>query len=342
MGVQISDIIEGRPVELVELSGNRIAIDAYNTLYQFLSIIRDRFTGEPLKDSKGRVTSHLSGLFYRTINLLEAGIKPVFVFDGQPPSFKGKTIEERQAVRRDAEQKWKEAVARGEEAMKYAQAAMHLTDEMLKDSKELLDALGVPWIQAPSEGEAQCAYMCRVGKVDFAGSQDFDALLFSSPKLIRNLSISGRRKVPRKEEYVEIKPEIIELQKFLDALGINMNQLIVLGILVGTDYNPKGIKGIGPKKALQLVKEQKNLKNVMSQVEWRFDVSAEEIYEFFLHPDVTEKFKMEWNQPDADQLIGFMVDEHDFLLDRIKKVIEKLQEGYTAGRQASLKGFLRK
>lgn len=341
MGVNLRNIILAKELEIVDLAGKKIAIDAFNTLYAFLSIIRDRMTGEALRDSKGRVTSHLSGLFYRTSNLLEAGIKPVFVFDGKPPEFKKKTIEERQRIREEAKKKWEEAVKRGERAITYAQAASSLNDEMIKDSKKLLDFMGVPWVQAKSEGEFQCAHMCKRGDVWSSGSQDYDSLLVGSPRLIRNLSITGRRKMPRKEVYIEIKPEIIELDQVLSGLGITQNQLIMVGILVGTDYNP-GPKGIGPKTALKIVKECKNLDDILARVKWEAETDAEEVFNFFSNPPVTEEYEMLWRGPDADKLIGFMADEHDFSRERVDKIIEKLQKPFTAGRQASLKGWLSK
>ena len=218
MGVQLGDIIPKEEIELHELSGMKIAIDAHNNLYQYLSIIRDKLTGEPLKDSKGRITSHLSGLFYRTANLIEIGIKPCFVFDGEPPEFKKITLEERIEAKEKAREKWEEALEKGEKAITYAQAAAVLSEEMIEDAKKLLDYMGIPWVQAKSEGEAQCAYMCKKGDVDFSASQDYDSLLFGSPFLIRNISISGKRKLPRKEIYIEIKPEIIELKKVLEEL----------------------------------------------------------------------------------------------------------------------------
>jgi flap endonuclease-1 len=341
MGVQLGDFIPKKEIELVELSGKKVAIDAFNTLYQFLSIIRDRMTGEPLRDSKGRTTSHLSGLFYRTSNLIEVGIKPVFVFDGEPPKFKRKTVEERNKAREEAKKKWEEAVKKGVQAITYAQAASKLTGEMIEESKILLDAMGIPWIQAPSEGEAMCAHLCRKNIVFSTGSQDSDALLFGSPRLVRNLSITGRRKLPRKEAYIEIKPEMIELQEVLKSLGINQEQLITIGILVGTDYS-SGIEKVGPKTALKLVKEYKTLKKVLANVNWKSETDPEEIYEFFLKPPVAEKINIEWNQPDADKLVEFMVDEHDFSKERVGKVIENLQKGFIAGRQSSLKGWLEK
>ncbi len=341
MGVSLGSIVPKREVELVELSGKKIAVDAFNNLYQYLTIIRDRITGEPLKDSKGRVTSHLSGLLYRTANLAEFGIKSVFVFDGEPPAFKRKTIEARQAAKEEAKEKWKKALEKGEEAITYAQAATYLTDEMVEDAKKLLDAMGVPWVVAKSEGEAQCAYMCKKGSVDFTASQDYDSLLFSSPKLVRNLSITGKRKLPKKEIYIEIKPEIVELQEVLSSLGVTREQLIIVGMLTGTDYN-KGIEKVGPKTALKLIKEHKTLKNILSKVEWTDENDPEDIYEFFLKPPVIEKYKIEFKEPDAEKIIEFMVNEHDFSRERIEKIAEKLKESFGKGKQASLKGWFGK
>lgn len=342
MGVNLGDIVPKKEIELVELSGKKIAVDAYNCIFQFLSIIRDRFTGEPLRDSKGRITSHLSGLLYRTSNLIEAGIKPIFVLDGEPPEFKKKTIEARKEAKEEAKKKWEEAVAKGEKAITYAQAAAKLTDEMVEDSKKLLDAMGIPFVQAPSEGEALCAHLCKKNIVYSAGSQDADALLFGSPRLVRNLSITGRRKLPKKEVYIEVKPELIELEQTLSNLGINQKQLITIGILVGTDYNPNGVRGIGPKRALEIVKKSKTLENVLKKIDWQFTVSAEDIFNFFLEPQVSNRFKFEWKEPNAEKIIKFMVEEHDFSQERVEKVVKKLEESFKKERQASLKGWFGK
>ncbi len=341
MGVNLKSIIIAKEIELTDLSGKKIAIDAFNTLYQFLAIIRDRLTGEPLKDSKGRVTSHLSGLLYRTTNMLEAGIKPVFVFDGEPPEFKKKTVEARQAIREEAKKRWEEAVEKGEEAMRYAQAATKLSDEMIDGAKKLLDAMGVPWIQAPSEGEAQCSLMCNRGEVWATGSQDYDSLLLGSPRLVRNLSVTGKRKIPKKNIYIEVKPELIELKEVLKNLGITREQLVVVGVLIGTDY-AEGVEKVGPKTALKLVKEHKTLKKVLENVEWKADVDAETIYEFFLKPPTTTNYKMEWMEPNAEKLTAFMVDEHDFSLERVQKVVEKLQQTFTSGKQKNLQSWFKK
>ncbi|MEM7822725.1 MAG: flap endonuclease-1 [Candidatus Aenigmatarchaeota archaeon] len=326
MGVNLGELVSGQNIELEQLNGKTIAIDAFNSLYQFLSIIRDRFTGEPLRDSKGRITSHLSGLFYRTARLIEAGIRPVYVFDGEPPVFKAATAEARQRAREEAERLWKEAIEAGdvEKIRLYAQAATRLTDEMIDDAKSLLTAMGIPWIQAPSEGEAQAAWMVNNGLAWAVGSQDWDCLLFGAERLVRNLTITGRRKLPKKEKWIDIKPEIVELKDVLHALGIDRKRLIALGILTGTDYNPGGIKGIGPKTALKLVKER-DIKQIIAERGWPFDVAFDEIFDFFINPPV-EKVEIPKTRFDEIAVKKIMVEEHDFSEERIDSVISKLKE----------------
>ena len=324
MGVNLSELVNPEKIMIDQLKGRTIAIDAYNTIYQFLSIIRDRFTGEPLRDSKGRVTSHLSGLFYRTTKLMEAGIDPVFVFDGKPPPFKKKTSEKRRKIKKEAEGKLEEArKAEDLEAIRrYAQATSRITDDMIEHSKRLLGLMGIPVIQAESEGEAEAACMVNSGKVWATGSQDWDSLLFGAHRMVKNLTITGRRKVPRKEDYVETQPELIDLKSLLSGAGITRDQLIIIGMLIGTDYNPGGVKGIGPKNALRLVKEHKNLGNLMKHVDWEFETPAEEIFDFFKNPP-SGGSEIKRAKPDFGELKIFMTG-FDFSDERVGKVIERL------------------
>lgn len=340
MGVNIGDLVQAKEVKLTDLAGRVIGIDGYNISYQFLTRIRQKGTGETLRDSKGRVTSHLSGLLYRTSNLVEAGIKPLFVWDGKPPKLKEKTVTERRVIREKAAKKWIEALERGEEkeAFAYAQASSQLTREMVTESIQLLYYMGIPSIQAPSEGEAQLAAMAMRGDVWAGASQDWDSLLFNSPRLVRNLSITGQRKIPRKNVYVEVKPEIVELEKVLKTLEISREQLIIVGILVGTDFNP-GVKGVGPKTALRLVKEHKALDRVLANVRWGADVDAEKVFDFFLNPPATEAYEIRWKEPDTDKLVEFMVEEHDFSRDRVEKVAKTLKENLLKKREKTLESF---
>ncbi|WP_324736208.1 flap endonuclease-1 [Thermococcus sp. SY098] len=341
MGVQIGELVPRKEIEIENLNGRKIAIDALNAIYQFLSIIRQR-DGTPLMDSKGRITSHLSGLFYRTINLMEAGIKPAYVFDGKPPEFKRRELEKRAEAREEAEEKWQEALARGdlEEAKKYAQRASRVNEQLIEDAKKLLDLMGIPWVQAPSEGEAQAAYMASKGKVWASASQDYDSLLFGAPRLVRNLTITGRRKLPGKDVYVEVKPELIVLEEVLKELKIDREKLIELAILVGTDYNPGGIKGVGPKKALEIVKYSKD---PLKKYQKMSDVDLYAIKEFFLNPPVTDDYKLVWKMPDEEGILKFLCDEHDFSEERVKNGLERLKKAIRAGKQSTLESwFMRK
>ena len=325
MGVQIAEIVSKKTIELEDLTTRTIAIDAYNSLYQFLSIIRQP-DGTPLMDTKGRITSHLSGLFYRTTKLLGIGIMPVHVFDGKPPDFKGETLEQRKQIKIKAEQRLEDAIKHGniEEARKAAQATSRLTKEMVEESKHLLDLMGLPYIQAPSEAEAQAAYMTKQNDVWATGSQDYDSLMFGSPRLIRNLSITGRRKLPRKQTHIEIKPELMELKDILNELKITQEQLIVLGILVGSDFNMGGVKGIGPKKALQIV-QSKSIKDIFNEEDFGSH-DPQLVLDFFFNPPIEKNYEIKWGKPDNAGIKKMMVDEFSFSEERVDKVLETLKK----------------
>ncbi|MEM3550198.1 MAG: flap endonuclease-1 [Candidatus Bathyarchaeia archaeon] len=331
MGVNLRDLVPKTPVKLEDLSGKSIAIDAYNALYQFLAIIRQP-DGTPLKNGSGRITSHLSGLLYRTSNLVELGIKPIYVFDGIPPALKEVEIKRRMKAKEEALIKYERALREGriEEARMYAQATASLKDYMAEDSKRLLDLMGIPWIQAPSEGEAQAAHVVKRGDADYCASQDYDSLLFGAPKLVRNVTISGRRKLPGKNVYIEVIPEVVELEQILKTFEITREQLIDIGILVGTDFNPEGVKGVGPKKALELIKVHGNLENVLPLLKNAdFPANPVKIREIFLNPKVTDNYEIEWREPDVEGVVAFICGERDFSEDRVRKALEKMHKGIT-------------
>ncbi|MFN7104969.1 MAG: flap endonuclease-1 [Pyrobaculum sp.] len=330
-----------RELKLENLAGRCVVLDIYNALYQFLSSIRQP-DGTPLMDRAGRVTSHLSGLFYRTINLLEAGIRPVYVFDGRPPEFKLLEIERRKKTKEKAVEDAIAALKEGkrEEAVKYIKRAVFLTSEMIEEAKRLLTYVGVPWIQAPSEGEAQAAYMARRGHCWAVGSQDYDSLLFGAPRLVRNLATAPKRKVG--EEVIELSPELIELDAVLKSLRLkNREQLIDLAILLGTDYNPDGVAGIGPQKALKLVWEFGNIEKILATVlrDAYFPVDPREIKNFFLNPPVVDNYNIEIGKPDEKSLHDFLVEEHDFGEERVKKALERLRRALGKAKTSSLDQF---
>ncbi|NPA76365.1 MAG: flap endonuclease-1 [Candidatus Diapherotrites archaeon] len=337
MGVQLGDLVVKHELDYDALKARTIALDGYNTLYQFLSAIRQP-DGTPLMDRQGRITSHLSGIFYRTIRMIERGVRPVYVFDGKPPELKEKTLEKRKEIREQARQKWEKALAEGNlsEARKYSQAATRLTKDMVDDAKRLLDAMGIPYVQAPSEGEAQAAYMAAKGDVWASGSQDYDSLLFGAPRLVRNLAIEGRRKLPGKDVYVPVHPELIVLDEVLEHLGIDRRKLIWLAILIGTDFNEK-VPGVGPKRALALVKEHDSLESIFKVLNYEPDYDWNAVEQLFLNPPATNEYDIHFRKPDPSRIRAILVDEHDFSPERVERAIQRLSENHpAAGAQTSL------
>ncbi len=326
MGVDIGDLFRWEKISFKDLHDRVIVIDAHNVLHQFLSSIRQR-DGTPLKNSKGEITSHISGLFHRTANLVEAKIRPVYSFDGKPPSLKAKTLAERRERKELAEKEWKEALEKGdlEKARIKAQQTSRVTDEIIKQSKELLDALGIPYIQAPSEGEAQASYMVKKGDAFAVGSQDYDCLLLGSPVLVRNLTSSGRRKLPGKEAYTKVNLRQIRLKTNLKSLGITHKQLVDMAILIGTDFND-GIRGIGPKKSLNLIKKNGNVENAIATIGSDKVPTFNEIKEIrkiFLEPKVTDDYSLNWPGPDNEAVLKILCDRHQFTQERVEPVLAK-------------------
>jgi flap endonuclease-1 len=339
MGVNLTDIVERRTCELREFSDKVIAIDAYNALYQFLATIRQR-DGTPLMDSHGRITSHLSGLFYRTANLIELGIRPVYVFDGAPVRLKLAEIEERREAKQKAMDEWKEALKAGDlkEAKSKAQATAKLTREMVEDSKRVLDGLGVPWLDAPHDGEAQASHMAAKGDAYAAASQDYDSLLFGASRLVRNVTMSGRRKLPMRDVYVDVKPELVALDEALKALGLTRVQLVDVGILIGTDFN-EGMTGIGPKKAVKLIKEygsieKARVKDMPIAVE-----NLDELRMLFLEPEVRDDYKIEFGPPEPGKVIAFLCDSREFGRERVDATLQRVMKSIDSQKQRTLDRF---
>lgn len=332
MGLNIREIIPKKEFDVSTLKGKIVCVDAFNILYQFLSTIRQP-DGTPLMDDDKRITSHLSGIFYRNTNLLSEGVKLVYVFDGEAPKLKEKIRSKRAEARGVAKERYESAKQDEDFAgmKRYGSQLLRLEGEMIEESKELLGAMGIPVVQAPSEGEAEAAYLCRIKENVFASvSQDYDSLLFGAPRLIRNLTVSRRKKTF--SGYVEVFPEIIELEKVLNVLEINREQLICLGILVGTDYNPKGIPRIGQKKALDIVRKYKRPYEIFQSVEEQISSLPEEdqfdwkeIFELFNKPAVKDA-DFKFGNIDEEKIKDILVERHNFSDERVQKQIDKLKD----------------
>ncbi|MDD3159898.1 MAG: flap endonuclease-1 [Candidatus ainarchaeum sp.] len=325
MGVNLSKLVNKEEISLDQLKGKKIGIDSFNMLYQFLASIRGP-DGMPLADANGFVTSHLTGLFYRTINLCEKGIIPIYVFDGTPSILKSKTLQKRREIRTDASEKSELALKEGNlaDAQKFGSRALKLTKEMVEEAKLLLDAMGIPLVNAPQEGEAQASVMCKEKIIDGVVSQDFDCLLFGANDLYRHVGFTGKRKVAGKNFYVDIKPEHIELNKALNELKIDRKKLIWLGMLVGTDFNEKFPK-IGPKTAIKLVQEFDSFESIIEKTGYNPDFDYKEIEELFFNPvsvKVDESI-VKRSIPNKSKVMEFLVEKHSFSKERVENTIDK-------------------
>jgi flap endonuclease-1 len=338
LGVNLTPIILKQTTSLEALRGRSFAVDAFNVLHQFLALIRTR-DGRPLTDQEGRVTSHLVGLAFRTTKLIaDYQMRLVFVFDGRPPLLKQGEVEKRRALKRKAEAEYAEAMEAGDTATAFSKAVQtgRLDSEMIGDTKRLLDLLGVPWVQAPGEGEAQAAYMAMRGNVWAASSRDYDSLLFGAPRLVRYLTIQGQEWLPSRGRARRLEPEIIELDAFLFHLGITREQLVDLAILIGTDFN-RGVKGIGPKTALRLLREHGCLERMPEEVRSRLQPALDEIRRIYLKPDVTDDFNVNAGPLSEGELFSFLCDERGFSRERVEAVVNRMRQ---TQRQRSLRDWL--
>ena len=343
LGVNLTSIIVKNDIRLSDLRGKSLAVDANNFLYQFLALIRARNTS-PLMSPNGTITSHLVGLLYRTIHLISNyHLSLVFIFDGEPPALKMREIEKRRKAREKALREWREALMRGDYAKAFSKAVMTgiLTSEMIDDAKRLLTLLGIPWVQAPSEAEAQAAYMAKKGVVWASSSRDYDSLLFGTPRLVRYLTITGREFLPSKGISRPLKPELIILREFLSEIKITHEQLIDLAILVGTDFND-GVKGVGPKTALKLIKKYGRIENLPHDLRDRVTPEYEEVRRIFLEPNVTDEYHVEYGPILEDELYEFLCDEKGFSKIRVKRAIQRLKSAQRLMNQPGLEAWMKK
>jgi len=327
MGLDLKPLVVREKTKLESFASKVVAIDAYNAIYQFLAIIRGP-DGSHLSDSSGRVTSHLSGLFYRNINFLSLGIKPVYVFDGKPPSLKSAEIERRRQIKKDATIKYEKAISEGnlEDARKFAQQTTVMRDTMVGDSKKILSLFGIPYIDAPSEGEATAAHLTITGQAFATATQDYDSILFGAKITIRNFTNSGRRKIPNRNTYIEIEPELIDTKKTLKELGLTKEQIVDVGILIGTDFNPDGFTRIGPKTALKMIKEHSRLEKIPQIQDQLAELEYEQIRKIFLEPKIAEVSEIKFGKIDYDGILKYLADERSFSPDRVQSSLNRLKK----------------
>ncbi len=316
MGVKFRDIVSPESIKFEQLENKIVALDAANIIYQFLSSIR-QVDGTPLMDQNGNITSHFSGILYRTSSLIEKGIKPIYIFDGTSDILKKDTQDKRREVKEESQKKMEEALEEGriEDARKYAVRTSRMSPKIIDGSKKLLELMGVPYIQADGEGEAQASYMVEKGDAWCVGSQDYDCILFGAPRMVRNLTVTGGK----------ANLEMIDLKKVLEKLEISREQLVDVAILVGTDFN-RGVKGIGAKTGLKLIKEHGNILNVIKKLDIQLEVEPEILRNIFLKHDVVSDYQLKWKSPNIEGVVAFLCGEHDFSEPRVLSALDKFKK----------------
>ncbi|CAG8500764.1 10651_t:CDS:10 [Ambispora leptoticha] len=322
--------------EIKNYFGRKVAIDASMSLYQFLIAVRSE--GQQLVNEAGETTSHLMGMFYRTIRMVENGIKPCYVFDGKPPTLKSGELAKRLERKKEANKSLEEAQETGNSADidKFSRRMVRVTPQHNSECKKLLQMMGIPVVEAPCEAEAQCAALAREGKVFAAASEDMDTLTFGAPVLLRHLTFSEARKMPIDE---------IHTNKILEELGLKMEEFIDLCILLGCDYC-ESIKGIGPHRALEFIKKYKSLEEIINNIDtkkypipenWQF----KDVRQLFLNPEVKDpkEIELKWGSPDVEAIVNYLVHEKGFNEERVRKGTDKLEKHLKSAVQGRLDTF---
>ncbi|KAI0127659.1 PIN domain-like protein [Xylariales sp. AK1849] len=311
------------------------------SIYSFLIAVRSE--GQQLMNEDGETTSHLMGMFYRTLRMVDNGIKPLYVFDGKPPKLKSGELAKRFQRKAEAHEGLEEAKETGtaEEVEKFSRRTVRVTREHNAECQRLLKLMGIPYIIAPTEAEAQCAVLARAGKVYATASEDMDTLCFESPILLRHMTYSEQRKEPIQE---------IHLGKVLEGLAMDRKQFVDLCILLGCDYLDP-VPKVGPSTALKLIREHGSLEKVVEWInqsgkytlpdDWPF----EDARDLFFEPDVRKAddplCDFKWDKPDIEGLVTFLVTEKGFSEDRVRGGGARLEKNMKSSQQARLEGFFK-
>tara|TARA_Y100001970_G_scaffold267978_1_gene358693 strand:- start:1114 stop:2109 length:996 start_codon:yes stop_codon:yes gene_type:complete len=314
----LKDLAIVHPLEISEMSGQRVAVDVFLNAYQFITSLVGQ-DGKPLSYN-GKPVAHLMGFLDRATWMLENGIEPVFFFDGRPHELKFETLAGRKDRKEDAKAKWEAAIESGDMtlAKKLGPQTAEYTRDMVEQTKRLFDCLGLVWIEAPMEAEGAGAVRCSNGEVAAVASQDWDTLLYGSPIMIRNLTSHGRRKFGR-----VISAEKIILKELLEKNEITREQLVDLAIMIGTDFHP-GIKGIGPKTGLKLIREYGSMETVSEIKGFELPENLETIRQLFLNHPVNSDPIPESKRAVENDLRDFLQGEFGFSDGRIKRALDRL------------------
>ena len=339
MGVKLQDLASRKIIGYPEVAGSIISIDAPNIIMGLFNFVRknpDGSNAELILDRTQRPISHLYGLLYRLNFYYSKKIFPIFCFDGRVSELKRLITKDQLNDFRFVQKWYKEAIDSGNKtvAREIAMSKEYMWQNIILESKQLLGALGVPYVESPASAESQCVYLVKQKVAHYSNSQDYDSLLFGCPSLIQNLSKSLRRKVQGKWKYAKITPVLINLKKTLKKLEITQFQLVDIGLLIGTDYF-SGIKGLGPKKSLAFIKKYKQVENIINRERDKYDFSAltpetiKKVRKLFLFPDVNNMTDTyHWNHPHKSSVLTLLCEEHHLNKERVENSLDKLSNNY--------------
>jgi flap endonuclease-1 len=297
-----------------EVANSVVAVDAHNWLYRYLTTTVKWTTDDVYTTAAGEEVANLVGIVQGLPRFFEHDLTPVFVFDGGVTELKADEVAERREQRERAEERLADAEERGDavEAARLEARTQRLTDVILATTRELLSLLDVPVVDAPAEGEAQAAHMARRGDVDYAGSEDYDTLLFGAPLTLRQLTSKG-------------SPELMDLAATLDRHGISWEGLIDVAILCGTDFNP-GVDGVGPKTALRAIEEHGDLWAVLDAEGWQV-ANADRVRDLFRDPPVTDDYAVDLDiDPDVAAAREYVVEEWEVDADEVARGFDRIEE----------------
>ena len=339
MGVKLQDLVIRNAIEFSKLAGKIIAVDAPNVIMSLFNFARKNPDGSKaglILDRTQRPISHLYGLLFRTNFFYSKKIFPIFCFDGLDSDLKKLKTKDRLNDFLFTEKMYKSLIQSGnrENAKQIALSHEYMWPNIIKESKQLLGALGIPYMSAPASAESQCAQFVKDKVAHYSNSQDFDSLLFGCPHVVQNISKSLKRKVRGRWTYQKITPVTINLKENLKRLGVDQFHLVDMALLIGTDYFP-GIRNIGPKHAYKFIKKHRFIENVIKEEKGSYDfstLSAEviaNVRKIFLLPEVLMEYPhLSWNYPSEQHTLSLLCEDHHLNRERVESNLKKLATNY--------------
>ena len=304
---------------LYKMKGKRLAIDTSIFLYKSLMNVRSK--GDYLKNSQGKIVSHIQGLYYKTNQLLTFGITPIYIFDGKPPQEKNDCIKARVKKAEECKEKT-ETTDNLQEKQNLEKGSIRIKKEYIDDLKHIFSLMGVSYIHANGEAEAYASELCRLGFVDGVMTEDMDTLSYGCPLLMRSCIDKSIK-----------RPEIVStfnFQKILEDFKMNHDEFIDMCILCGCDYCPT-IPKVGPARAMKFIQKYNNIENLINSEE-KITISEEfknkyiasrGLFKVFDGKIDLENLPISKSNYDSNSIYKYLVNECDMNSKRVQNSLQK-------------------